>query len=85
MVVWAYKQIEELQGKTGFVNVADKELAQKLLKKGEVQNPQIGAANLLKIERGKPKAEKIVRRRKKKVEKVIEPETVETDEPTDND
>jgi ABC-type branched-subunit amino acid transport system substrate-binding protein len=81
MVVWAYKPIEELQGKTGFVNVADKELAKKLLDSGEVQNPLMGAAALSPIQKG-PIQKKVVRRRKKKV---VEPETVETDERSDED
>lgn len=80
MIVWAYKPLDVLNGKVGFQNIPDREVALKLLKAGDVQNPQMGAAKLFPIERNKPKAEKIVRRRKKKVEKVIEPESVETDE-----
>ena len=81
MVVWAYKPIQELNGKTGFQNIADRELALKLIASGEVQNPLTGAANLSPIQKGEIK-KKVVRRRK---QKVVEPETVETDEPTDED
>lgn len=85
MIVWAYKPLEVLGGKVGFQNIPDRELAMKLLKSGDVQNPQMGAAKLNPIQRGEPQKEKIVRRRKKKVEKVIEPESVQTDELSNED
>lgn len=81
MIVWAFKPIEELNGKTGFQNVADRALALKLIASGKVQNPLTGAANLSPIQKGEIE-KKVVRRRKKKV---VEPETVETDERSDED
>lgn len=63
--IWAFEPIEELDGKTGFVQVP-KELAEKLLKANKVQDPRRGAAALSKIVNG-PIKKKVVRKRKKKV------------------
>ena len=63
--IWAFEPIEELDGKTGFVQVP-KELAEKLLKANKVQDPRRGAAALSKIVNG-PIKKKVVKKRKKKV------------------
>lgn len=63
--IWAFEPIEELDGKTGFVQVP-KELAEKLLKANKVQDPRRGAAALSKIVNG-PIKKKVVKKRRKKV------------------
>lgn len=63
--VWAFEPIEELDGKTGMVNVS-KELAEKLLKEKKVQDPRRGAAALSPKVSG-PIKKKVVKKRKKKV------------------
>ena len=68
--IWAFEPIEELDGKTGFVQVP-KELAEKLLKANKVQDPRRGAAALSKIVNG-PIKKKVVKKRKKKVVKDVD-------------
>ena len=63
--VWAFEPIEELDGKTGMVQVP-RELADKLLKEKKVQDPRRGSAALSKIVNG-PIKKKVVKKRKKKV------------------
>lgn len=50
-LVWAYKSLSELDGKTGFVET-DTETAAKLIKSGEVQDIHIGAHHFKPIEKG---------------------------------
>ena len=47
-IVWAFEPIEELDGKTGWVEVELK-LAQKLIKQGKVQDGRVGATHLKEI------------------------------------
>lgn len=80
-LVWAFKPLAELNNQTGFVT-CDPEVAKKLIDKGDVQNPQVGALHLHPIEGDAPgydyetKVMKPKRRRKKVVE-------AESEEPTD--
>lgn len=50
MLIWSYKKITELNGRTGFID-CEKSLAEKLLADGHVQNPAIGGNHLNKIEK----------------------------------
>lgn len=49
MLIWSYKKITELNGRTGFVD-CEKTLAEKLLADGHAQNPNVGGNHLKKIE-----------------------------------
>lgn len=49
MLIWSYKKITELNGRTGFVD-CEKSLAEKLIADGHAQNPSIGGNHLKKIE-----------------------------------
>lgn len=74
--VWSFQPLEELGGKTGFVQ-CDETLAAKLIKSGDVQDPRVGGGALKTITRDRIK-KKVVKSRKKKV---VESEVVETSEP----
>ena len=52
-LVWAYKELEELENRTGFIT-CEGSLAKKLLREGRVQDPRIGASALKHIEYAKP-------------------------------
>jgi hypothetical protein len=55
MLVWAYKKITELNGRTGFVDI-DKTLAERLVADGHAQNPAVGANALRRIDTNTPLA-----------------------------
>lgn len=49
MLIWSYKKITELNGRTGFVD-CEKTLAEKLLADGHAQNPAVGGNHLKHID-----------------------------------
>lgn len=49
MLIWAYKKIDELKGRTGFID-CPKELAEKLIADGHVQNPNVGGNHLKPVD-----------------------------------
>jgi hypothetical protein len=49
MLIWAYKKLNELNGRTGFVE-CEKTLAEKLIADGHAQSPAGGANSFKKIE-----------------------------------
>lgn len=49
-LVWAFEALDQLNGETGYVEVADEALAEKLIGKGAVQDPHICGADLKHIE-----------------------------------
>lgn len=51
MIIWAYKKITDLKGQTGFVD-CPKELAEKLIADGHVQDPKVGANAFKAIQAG---------------------------------
>lgn len=78
--VWAFQKLEELDGKTGFVQ-CDPALAEKLIDQELVQDPRVGGG-ALKVISDKPILKKVVKRRKKKV---IEEKDIETTDNVDTD
>lgn len=75
-LVWAFKPISDLDGKTGLVE-CDADLAQKLIKENKVQDPRVGANFFKTIEKAdEPKTET-----KKKLEPKAEEAKAEDDEP----
>ena len=57
MLVWAFQELKELDGQTGFVECDDK-VGVKLLKAEKVQSPNIGALDLKAIKIKKPRKTK---------------------------
>jgi hypothetical protein len=49
MLVWAYQPLPELEFKTGFVEVPDEALANRLIENDEVQSVTIGHINFRHI------------------------------------
>jgi hypothetical protein len=50
MVIWSFKKITELKGRTGFVD-CERNLAQQLIADGHVQDPKVGANYLKAVEK----------------------------------
>jgi hypothetical protein len=50
MVIWSFKQITELKGRTGFVD-CERNLAQQLIADGHAQDPKVGANYLKAVEK----------------------------------
>ena len=78
--VWAFQKLEELDGRTGFVQ-CDDALAAKLIDQKLVQDPRVGGG-ALKVISDKPLVKKVVKKRKKKV---IEEKDIETTDNVDSD
>lgn len=49
MLIWAYKKITELNGRTGFVD-CEKSLAERLVADGHAQHPNVGANAFRRID-----------------------------------